>query len=229
MKPVFPPLEAATLSDRIARSIEDAILGGALDSDTKLNSDALARQFNVSHIPVREALQKLEAVGLVVQEANRSARIVQLANVDIAHIFQVRQALEGLAVSLATPHMTSRAKQRFQLLVKKMRACAKSRDYPKLFAAEKEFHHTIWTLSGNQFLVKILSNLLLPYFGFLASRGYQVHQDDPRDVARVHQEILDAMSTGDGAHAQRVIVSILERSRSLMPVPGSPEVAEEAS
>lgn len=227
MKELFTQIEPATLSDRIARLIEDAIVDGTLGPGGILNSDALARQFNVSHIPVREALQKLTAIGLVVQEANKSARIAQLSNGDITHIFQVRQALEGLAASLAATQMDSRSQKRLQLLVRRMRACAKSRDFAKLFAADKEFHHTIWRLSGNNLLVKILSTLLLPYFGYLATRGYHVHQSDPNYVPRVHQEILDALATRDSGHAQRVLISVLERSRKLMPAPGSSSSIEE--
>ena len=229
MKNPFPRLKTITLSDRIARSIEDAILSGTLRSGSALNCDGLARQFSVSRIPVREALQKLEALGLVVQTANKSARIFELSATDITNIFQVRQTLEGLAISLAAHHLESGEKQRLQSLVKRMRALVRSRDYPKLFAADKEFHRTIWNLSGNQFLVRILSRLLLPYFGFIASRGYHIHQDDPEYVPRVHQEILDALSTRDGDHAQSVIVKILERSRQLMPIPGAQHVEEEGS
>ena len=220
MRDLFERIEPVRIADRVASEIENAILTGALRPGATLSSDALARQFNVSHIPVREALQKLEAMGLIVREANKSARIIDMSQPEIHQVFQVRQTLEGLAASLAAPRLDGRVKQRLQTLVTKMRACTKTKDYPKLLAADKEFHETIWRLSDNRFLVTLLSNLVLPYFAHLASRGYHVHQGEQSYVPRVHQEILDALATGDGQHAEQVIVGVLERSRKLMPVQG---------
>jgi hypothetical protein len=56
----------------------------------------------------------------------------------------------------------------------------------------------------------------MPYFGFLATRGYYAHVDDLSYVPRVHQEILDALSSGDGELAQRVLVDVHNRSMRLM-------------
>ena len=49
---------------------------------------------------------------------------------------------------------------------------AKAKDFLRMDTADQEFHQTIWRISGNPYLYKILSNLLSPYFGFLASKGY---------------------------------------------------------
>ena len=68
MKSIFPRLKSATLSDRIFRHVQEAIMTGTLAPSERIHADALARQFKVSHIPVREALTHLEAVGLIVQE-----------------------------------------------------------------------------------------------------------------------------------------------------------------
>jgi DNA-binding GntR family transcriptional regulator len=217
MKITFPQVQSAALSDRIAQMIQDAILAGTLGPGDVLNSDALARQFNVSHIPVREALQKLEAGGIIVRSANKSARVLELTDQDITHIFQVRQELEGLAISLAAPRLDDATLRRLQALVRKMKALSKSSDFAKLFAADKEFHQIIWDQSGTPFLARLLGNLLLPYWGFLATYGYRVHQDDSDYVSRVHQGILDALASRDSHHAQQVMTDHLQRSRKVLP------------
>src|SRR2546422_2204245 len=66
MTRAFSQIESMSLSDEIARQIEDAIMSGQVRLGETINTDALARQFKVSHIPVREALKILEAVGLIV-------------------------------------------------------------------------------------------------------------------------------------------------------------------
>lgn len=216
MKTTFSQLEPAPLSNRIAHLIEEAIMNGTMKQGERINTDALARQFKVSHIPIREALKKLEAVGLIVREVNKSARVLELSRDDVKHIFEVRKVLEGLAVSLAADHLDSRSKDLLQSLVDRMWKTAKSKDFVRMFAADKEFHQIIWDLSGNPFLVKSLSTLLSPYFGFLATRGYFSYKHELSYVPTVHQEVLDAIAKGDGDEARQVLIDVHNRSMHLM-------------
>lgn len=216
MKKRFSQIEPLPLSARIARQIEDAIMSGRIGLGDRINTDELARQFKVSHIPIREALKRLEAVGLIVPEANKSARVLELSEEDIGHIFEVRKTLEGLAIALAATRMDSTAKKNLQNTVQKMRETVKTKDFVSMFAADKKFHQIIWDLSGNPFLVKSLNHLLMPYFGFLATRGYYSHLDNLSYVPRVHQEILDALTNEDVDLARQVLVDVHNRSMQLM-------------
>ena len=191
-------------------------MNGHIRLGERINTDELARQFKVSHIPIREAIKRLEAVGLIVPEANKSARVLNLSDDDVRHIFEVRKALEGLAVARAATRLNPENQKNLQAMVHKMRQTAKSKDFVSMFAADKKFHQTIWDLSGNPFLVKTLSQLLMPYFGFLATRGYYAHLHDLSYVPRVHQEILDALSSSNVRKAQSVLVDVHDRSMELM-------------
>ena len=111
MKVVFPQLKYSTLSHRIFQYVEDAIMTGASPPGERIHADALARQFKMSHIPVREALKHLEVVGLIVQEPHKGARAIELSQDDIRLIFEVRRALEGLAARLATTHIDDQRSQ----------------------------------------------------------------------------------------------------------------------
>jgi DNA-binding GntR family transcriptional regulator len=212
MKSRFAEIEPASLSTRIAELIEESIMSGNIRLGEPINTDDLARQFKVSHIPVREALKRLEATGLIVREANKSARVLDLSEEEVTQILNVRRALEGLAILEAAMRLDGRSKRRLSSLVAKMRETAKSKNYLEMLAADREFHEIIWGLSGNPFLAKSLSNLLLPYFGFLATRGYYANRDHLEYVPRVHQEILDAIASGDGAKAQRVFTAVHDQS-----------------
>lgn len=212
-----PQLEPATLSTRIGLSIEEAIMCGALKPGERINVDKLALQFKVSHIPVREALKRLEAIGILVLEPNKGAHVPELSRNEIKNIFEIRKALEGLAASLAAQRMDRDHKRSLQTQVKRMQEASTSNDFFKLFAADNQFHRILWDLSGNPFLVRSLSILMLPYFGFLAARGYYVHREQPSYVPQVHQEILDALCSGDSARAREVILNVHERSMHWLP------------
>jgi len=216
MKPVFSQLESGTLSDRIAGLIEEAIMSGTIALGETINIDALARQFKVSHIPIREALKKLKAVGLIVQEPNKTARVIELTREDITDIFAVRKILEGHAVMEASRRLDEASKQRLQSLVDTMRQRAISGDFDRLFAADKEFHQLIWQISGNRFLVQSLSTLLMPYFGYLATKGYFIRRREWGYVARSHQEVLDAIASGNGKKGRQILDRDHHRSMKLI-------------
>jgi DNA-binding GntR family transcriptional regulator len=216
MKPVFSQLESGTLSDRIAGLIEEAIMSGTIGLGETINIDALARQLKVSHIPIREAIKKLEAVGLIVREPNKSARVIELTREDIADIFAVRAILEGHAVMEATRRLDEASKQRLQSLVDRMRQGAISGDFDRLSAADKEFHQLIWQISGNRFLVQSLSTLLMPYFGYLAAKGYFIRRKEWGYVARTHQEVLDAIASGNGKKGRQILDKDHHRSLKLI-------------
>jgi len=216
MKPIFHGLESATLSDRIFRHVQEAIMNGTLAPGERIHADALARQFKVSHIPVREALTHLEAVGLIVQEPHKGARVIEVSPDDIRHIFEIRKILEGLAVRLAAANIDEQGKKRLQALVDEIGQAAKAKDFLKMDTADQEFHRTIWRTSGNPYLYKILLNLLSPYFGFLASKGYYFRRKQLNSVSEVHQSILDAIARGDGLEAQETIIRVHNRTANLL-------------
>ena len=216
MKSIFPRPESATLSDRIFRHVQEAIMTGTLAPGERIHADALARQFKVSHIPVREALTHLEAVGLIVQEPHKGARVIELSQDDIRHIFEIRKILEGLAARLAAANIDEQSKKRLQSLVDEIDQAAKAKDFLKMDTADQEFHHTIWRISGNPYLYKILLNLLSPYFGFLASKGYYFRRKQLSSVSEVHQSILDAVARGDGLEAQETIIRVHNRTANLL-------------
>lgn len=216
MKSAFPQLKSATLSNRIFRHVEEAIMNGTIAPGERIHADNLARQFKVSHIPVREALTHLEAVGFIVQEPHKGARVVELSKDDISHIFEIRKALEGLAARLAAANIDEPSKKRLQLLVDDMRQATKTWDFMKLLDADHGFHRMIWKLTANPYLYKILSNLLLPYFGFLASKGYYFRRNELSYVPDVHQAILDAIVRGDGPEAEEAMVRVHNRTAKLL-------------
>jgi len=216
MESIFPRLESTTLSDRIFRHVQEAIMTGTLAPGERIHADALARQFKVSHIPVREALTHLEAVGLIVQERHKGARVIELSQDDIRHIFEIRKILEGLAVRLAAANINEQEKKRLQSLVDEIGEAAKAKDFLRMDNADQEFHQTIWRISGNPYLYNILLTLLSPYFGYLASKGYYFRRKQLSSVSEIHQSILDAITRGDGLVAQETIIRVHNRTANLL-------------
>src|SRR5881628_3030949 len=95
-----------TKADDIALVIEEAIVSGELEPGTVLRQEQLSEQFDVSRTPVREALRRLAATGLVSFVPNRGVRVRTISRDELRQAFLVRAELEALVTKLATPRMT---------------------------------------------------------------------------------------------------------------------------
>jgi DNA-binding GntR family transcriptional regulator len=96
----------AQLIEDIAAQIRDKIASGEYKAGDQLKQEVLAREFNVSRTPIREALSRLEARGIITQQLRRSAVVTTPSSRDILEAYQIRAQLEGLAVQLAAKWIT---------------------------------------------------------------------------------------------------------------------------
>src|SRR5262245_8699029 len=90
-----------SLPDTIADSLRSAIVSGALPAGSALNQDRIAAEYGVSHIPVREAVRRLQAEGLVTYLPRRGAFVTELSAAEYLEIMEMREALETLALRKA--------------------------------------------------------------------------------------------------------------------------------
>ena len=96
----------STKADELALVIEEAIVAGELAPGSVLRQEQLSEQFEVSRTPVREALRKLSALGLVSFEPNRGVRVRTLSEGELYEAFLVRAELESLATEIAATKRT---------------------------------------------------------------------------------------------------------------------------
>ena len=97
-----------TKADDLALALEEAIVSGEIAPGTVLRQEQLSEQYSVSRTPVREALRRLAALGLVSFVPNRGVRVRTLSREELREAFLVRAELESLATELATPRIDRR-------------------------------------------------------------------------------------------------------------------------
>lgn len=103
----FNPPASKTTAEQIAEQLRIAILNGRILAGEQLRQEQLAKAFQVSRIPIREALNHLQAEGLVEMIPNRGAVVTLLSLIEVEEIYAIRQALETLALERAIPNMTA--------------------------------------------------------------------------------------------------------------------------
>ncbi|MBR9904685.1 MAG: GntR family transcriptional regulator, partial [Gammaproteobacteria bacterium] len=92
-------------SEVIVKHLREAIIAGQIEEGEPIRQDDIANKFNVSKIPVREALKRLEAEGLVLFQRNKGAVVTKISEPELAQMFEVRVLLEVEAIRLAVPNM----------------------------------------------------------------------------------------------------------------------------
>ena len=95
-----------SLTSAVADKLRDQIIRGEIPEGAQLRQDAIATQYHVSRIPVREALRQLDAEGLIAIVPNRGAVVPALSPDDVEELFLIRALLEPEVLKLSIPRLT---------------------------------------------------------------------------------------------------------------------------
>ena len=144
-----------TLSQRVYEHLRGEILADRLAPGTELTEVALSRDLEISRGPIREALSRLAAEGLVTMRPRRRAEVRSLTTQELIDAYQVREALEVMAVRLAIPRITEADLARLEDLIDQMAGHAGRQAVADFFAANVTFHETLCELSGNDKLREV--------------------------------------------------------------------------
>jgi len=125
---------------RIAESLAQRIISGALAPDSPLRQDHIAREFNSSHVPVREAFRQLEAQHLVVAMPRRGVRVAPLDVKSVKEIAEMRAALEVIALRNAVPGLTAAHFARIEQALSDGDHAQTIEDFE---TANRAFHHAL--------------------------------------------------------------------------------------
>jgi DNA-binding GntR family transcriptional regulator len=152
---VAPAFDNLTLWQRVYDHLRGEIMGDRLPPGTELSEVALSKELEVSRGPIREAMGRLAAEGLVTVRPRRGAEVRSITPEELIDSYQVREALEVLAVRLAVPKITDAELADLDLLADQMADHAKNGEVVDFFAANVAFHELLCELSGNQKLLQV--------------------------------------------------------------------------
>lgn len=195
----------ATIADTIYRTLSQRIVAGELQAGEKLRQDHIARDFNTSHVPVREALLRLEAHGLAQSQPRRGMRVTELNPDEIREIVEMRVALEILALQNAVGRMTPDALAKADAA---RIACDEARDMESWETLNRAFHMAILQPSGMPRLLGTIDDLHIASARHLFA--HWSHRWTPR-ADKDHAAILQALARRDAAAAVEILRRHLRR------------------
>lgn len=195
----------------LAERLRHEILSGALKPGMRIVEGKWAAKFGVAQGSIREAINILAQAGFVSKVAGRSARVVHLSESDVAHIYQLRGAIEGLAARLAAA--SNPDLKGLQAIVDVMRESAAANNLDGLLDCDMLYHLELCELSRNPYLIEHARRILLPFFAFVRMRVSASGQETSawdRDL-EAHQRIIDLVREGEGDVAEQYVKKAMER------------------
>src|SRR6266566_4728487 len=198
-----PGVENLTLWQRVYDHLRTEILEGRLEPGAELIEVALAEQLGVSRGPLREAIGRLAAEGLVTVSPRRGAVVRSLSKEEFLELYQVREALERMAMQLAVPRLTDEQFEGLAALNDEMEAHASRNEVEAFFEANLAFHARLLEASGNAKLQEVYRQLL-GQLGRYRLRSLTLRGNLQRSVAE-HAAILRAAKRGDAERAAHLM------------------------
>lgn len=143
----------------VCRMIREAILRGQLAPGARVNEQDLARAWNISRTPIRDALRRLEAEGLVQAVPGKGVVVPRLSRGDVDELYEVLEALEGLAARRTAERATGAIQVQLNELIKGFGAALKQGDHERLAEAAGELHLTVARAALNGRLARAIETI----------------------------------------------------------------------
>ncbi len=193
--------------------IRRRILDGEFELGSRLSEVTLAKELSLSRTPVREAINRLIAEGLVVRQAQKGLYVINPDSAEIEDYIDIRVSLEQLAVRECISRATDSELSEVSAAISEFRNALKECDYDVCNALDSEFHSTIAGLSRNAKLISMLSDLA-DYFQLVRSAEKKTHPKEKNErTLREHKAIADAILQRDVAAASEAVSKNIETMR----------------
>lgn len=203
-----PLFDNRNLNDRIYYYIRDKIVTNQIEPGSRIHYDDFIKELGVSRTPLRDAINRLQTDGLIEVKA-RSGTFVSMPKAkDIIEIFDLRKALEVLAIELAFERIPRDVLETLLEECKEAEKAIEAGNAKPFFATDRTFHRTIINYANNDRLKQMMDSLevQIQWFGIIVTKDY--HR--PKKANEKHKEILQAMMEKELEKAKKLMIEHIE-------------------
>ena len=205
------------LRDMVFDVLMNAIMLGQLSPGERLLEVQLAEEMGVSRTPVREAIRRLELEGFVVMVPRKGAYVAGLSVADVEAVFEIRTALETLAVRLAAQRMEAEDFRQLDELAAKMKDTWQEGNVENWVTLDASFHELLYKFSRNERLVQMMNNIMeqLSRYRIISLANKEVRHNSLSE----HEAVMDALRRHDSeAAAEAAAQHIINTKQSLIDI-----------
>ncbi len=211
---LFETVKHGSLGHRIFEVLRDRILNDEYESGQKLNELSLAKELDISRTPIREALKQLELEGLVESIPNKGVYVKGFSSRDIDDMFEIRLALEGLAIQLAIDRMDDMHLSKIREVYELMEFYTMKQDNEKISQLNIQFHEAIYHSTQSQYFEQLLKDV--NYYVTVTSR-HSILQPTRLDSAlSEHKAIYEAILKKDKKLARETVQKHIRKTQLLV-------------
>lgn len=220
-----------SLTSAVADKLRDQIIRGEIPEGAQLRQDAIANQYQVSRIPVREALRQLDAEGLITIVPNRGAIVPSLSAQDVEELFTIRALLEPEVLKLSIPRLTAEDLESADAILRQYVDELRRQEHVSTWGRMNwEFHSVLYSRANRPHMMNIIRNVNAKGERYTRLQLYLTH--GMQRANREHHELLELCRNRDvdGAcallrdhilHAGQSLKQVLEEQRATPAPPAS--------
>lgn len=205
-------IERSSLKEQATELLRDLIVTGKIKPGSKITERDVADVLHISRMPARDALMDLERDGLIVSKPG-GRYVIELTEIDIRRLYQLRLALEKLALELTIALLRPEGLALLEGKLNDMRAAITRGDIAAYTASDLELHKIIWQLADNPYLIHMLNSMIGPIFMFIASQASIV--EDWQESLQLHERMIAQLAARDIAAALKTMEAHTNHSLDL--------------
>ena len=211
-------MKAISLQPNLVDQVKDALLeeitSGKLSPGERIIQEQIAQALGVSRQPVQQALLLLRNQGVLKDAGGRGLIVAPLDADHVAHIYEMRAVIEGLACRLAATHRAEQARKQGEAIIEAGRKAVASGSVAKMIAADIRFHEFLYGLSGNPLIGPAMDTHLT--YTQRVMGEVLVQDQEPRDIWDQHAKILAAIVSGKPELAEKLAKEHLMQASHFM-------------
>ena len=211
-------MKAISLQPNLVDQVKDALLeeitSGKLSPGERIIQEQIAQALGVSRQPVQQALLLLRNQGVLKDAGGRGLIVAPLDADHVAHIYEMRAVIEGLACRLAAMHRAEQARKQGEAIIEAGRKAVASGSVAKMIAADIRFHEFLYGLSGNPLIGPAMDTHLT--YTQRVMGEVLVQDQEPRDIWDQHAKILAAIVSGKPELAEKLAKEHLMQASHFM-------------
>ncbi len=201
-----------SLPEIIAGDLRERILSGELSEGEAIRQEQLAQEYDVSRMPVREALKRLSAEGLVQWENNRGGSVIRHSLSEIGEIFDLRMLIEVDLFRRAIPNMTAENFQACEEILAEMEGSYDADDVSHWGKLNYDYHTALYEAADRQMSKSILERISLQSDRYVRLHLSVMKQREP--AKDEHRQLLAYAKEGNVAEAAALLEQHISRTKS---------------
>jgi len=212
------PADQTPIKHAIAAALRKAIITGELEPGEKLSEARLAERFGVSRTPVREALKELEGEDLVTVERRRGTFVTRLTRSEVMDLYDVREAIEGMAARLCAERATAATLKRIDKVMARLKKAVAAEDGDAWLTIDSDFHELVFAGAANERLTDqyrlLVQHMHRERLGYLVTRRSgrleRAYAEHEAIVRALNNRSPDGAESAMRRHVQRGRVELAE-------------------